>query len=301
MKKLYVLLSYAVCLSSTFSAVVSPSSEFDDCSRALSPMEKGLVAPQNTPQLGPKALEEADSLMQLLPAAEQADEGGAVAPQAPLKVEEGGMDSALISVKKPEPSPDLKIYYTERDGDETSLKRFTTDMLAADYEALSPGEVLEAKFMPEIILQDATRTRVDQPVSKSFFDTIGWLANIRAWAKWWLNPWAWWSPSAYSLDANSDSIEWDGVAGQATIRLTRGKDVTYLSSQLRLFLLKGWGAKFAPYVAPVTQKTLERAVMVRFENIEKPALEAIGFKDVTLGTWVNPRTQQLERVIRAIK
>lgn len=302
MKKLYLLLSYTVCLSSTFAADRALSSDFDDCSTALDTGCKGLVAPQNSPQIRPEALEEVDSLTQLLLlASEKGDEGDSASPQETLKADEGVKDSAIPQNNSAH-SPDLKIYYPERDGDETSLKRFTVEMLTADYAKLGPGGVLEAKFMPEItLLQDATCTSVDQPISKSIFDTIGWLANVRAWAKWYLNPWAWWNPSVYSLDANGDSVEWDGVACQATIRLTTGKDVTYLASQLRLFLLKGWVAKFAPYVAPVTQETLERAVMSRFENIEKRELEAVGFKNVTLATWVNPRTQQLERVIRAIK
>ncbi len=115
MKKLYVLLSYFVCLSSIFAAEKIPSSDFDDCSRALSPVDKGLFAPKNTPQTRPQPApqhgQEIDSLMQLLlPAAEQGDGGvSAGAPQDPLKADETVVDVPLTPVTRSKDAPELKI------------------------------------------------------------------------------------------------------------------------------------------------------------------------------------------------
>ncbi len=69
---------------------------------------------------------------------------------------------------------------------------------------LNKGEHFMATLAPSVELKlDATT------LGASYFDSYEWLANIRAWSKWWLNPWAWWNPSAYSLDEN-DLVEWDG-------------------------------------------------------------------------------------------
>ncbi len=203
-----------------------------------------------------------------------------------------------------EPShfPDLKIYYSERDGEEASLKRFTTDVLKSDYARLKPGDVLEVIFVPDVSVNESAGTRNECTVKKiSAFDTVAWSANIRAWVKWWLNPWAWWNPSRYSFDNTNDKVVWDSVTSKATIQVKTVKDIPYLTSQIRLFLLSDWSAKFAPYIAPITQKTLDHAVRLRFENIEKPALEAVGFKDVTLSVRISPVTHRLERCIRATK
>lgn len=316
MKKLYILLSYVACLSSTFAAVLSPSSDFDDCDEKI---KSGYVEPHTTPQAGPNAVEEADSMMQLfLSEPDQAGADGSVAPQntpqaGPVVGEEANSLMQFLLPETPRLADDpqgaskveeanLKIYYTERDGDETSLKRFTKEKLTTDYAFLNPGDTIEVIFIPEIDLHDSTTISADLPVRKaSIFDTIGWLANVRAWSKWWLNPWAWWKPSRYSLDSKSDTVEWESVTSPPMIRVTTQKDVTYLVSQVRLFLLQGWSSKFAPYIAPATRVTLERAVTLRFEIVEKPTIEAIGFKGVTLCTRINSVTHRLERIIRATK
>ena len=315
MKKLCKLLTYAACLSSNFAAA-SPVTGFDDCDRKfpLRGATNGIVAPQNTPQTGPQSepstelqFGEAGFLPQLfLPASAVAlvkkNEDQSGASKTTQNTNEPVVAQGTESKSEPFHFPDLKIYYIERDGEETSLKRFTADVLTVDYAALSPGASIEVMFVPEVSLQNVTGTSNDHTVNKiSVFDTIGWLANMRALVKWWLNPWAWWTPSRYSLDIKSDRVEWDSVTSQATIRVMTVKDVKYLTSQLRLFLLNDWSAKFAPYIAPTTQKTLELAVMLRFDKVEKPALEAIGFKDVALGVRVNLVTQRLERCIRATK
>lgn len=294
MKKLCILLSYVACLSSTFAAVPSPSSDFDDCGRILSPLETGAVAPQSTPQAGPRAVDENISIMQrFLP---QADQEQTLSVVDDVEIQSPNMIEVL------EASLNLKVYYSEHDSEGISLKRFTTEILRTDYAALSEGSTLELMFIPEIKLQNATLNNVEQLFGNiSRFDTIGWIANIRAWTKWWLNPWVWWDPSRYSLDSKNDNIEWDHVASRVTIHITTAKDVTYLASQTRLFLLNGWMSRFSPYIMSITQKTLEHAVMFRFKTVEKPALEAIGFKDVTLGARVNPVTHRLERIIYATK
>ncbi|QOL20356.1 hypothetical protein [Candidatus Bodocaedibacter vickermanii] len=297
MKKLYILFSYVACLSSTFAAVLSPSSDFDDCDEQIKP---GYVEPHTTPQAGPQAGAAADSLMQLLlPEVDQSD-----------AVKEDQVDqpqTLVVEIELQSPkvvgtlvvSLDLKIYYSERDGDEISLKRFTQEVLTADYAVLNPGSTVEFLFIPDIKLHVVGGCCTEGRVS--FFDTMAWSANVRAWSKWWLNFWAWWNPSRYVLDNTSDKVEWDSITSRATIRISTQKDITYLASQLRLFLLQGWSSKFAPYIAPVTREVLARAVMLRFETVEKPALEATGFKNVVLSTRINPVTSRLERIIRATK
>ena len=189
--------------------------------------------------------------------------------------------------------------YSELDGEETSLKRFTMEILTADYAVYKADSTVEFLFVPDVKLHAVGGPCTEELAS--FFDTVAWSANVRAWSKWWLNFWAWWNPSRYVLDNTSDKVEWDSITSRATIRISTQKDITYLSSQLRLFLLQDWSSKFAPYIAPVTREVLERAVMLRFETVEKPALEATGFKNVTLSTRINPVTSRLERIIRATK
>lgn len=297
MKKLYVLFSYVACLSSTFAAVLSPSSDFDDCDEKIKP---GYVAPHTTPQAGPKSVEESSLITQLfLPEIDHADadKEDQVDPPQTLVAEVELQSSSVVETLVV--SPDLKIYYSERDGEETSLKRFTAEILTTDYAALEAGSTVEFLFIPDIKLHVVGGSNTEERAS--FFDTVAWSANVRAWSKWWLNLWAWWNPSRYVLDNISDKVEWDSITSRATIRISTQKDITYLSGQLRLFLLQGWSSKFAPYIAPVTREVLERAVMLRFETVEKSALEAVGFKNVILSTRINPVTSRLERIIRATK
>jgi hypothetical protein len=132
-----------------------------------------------------------------------------------------------------EPShfPDLKIYYSERDGEEASLKRFTTDVLKSDYARLKPGDVLEVIFVPDVRVNEGAGASNECVVKKiSAFDTVAWSANIRAWVKWWLNPWAWWNPSRYSFDNTNDKVVWDSVTSKATIQVKTVKDELVPSS-----------------------------------------------------------------------
>jgi hypothetical protein len=303
MKKLYLLLlSYTVCLSPSF-ASGSPSGEFDDCDKKVSPRDRGCVAPPTTPQVGlqQSAAEEGSRTQAPLPEStgDRVDSSGAYQTILTILNEDEDARAQDTGVESPQ-IPDLKFFYTKRDGEGTRLERFTREMLMEAYKkVIKPGDAFEVMFVPEVGLRDVTGLRNHHPIS--VFDTVGWMANIRAWAKWWLNPWAWWTPSRYALDNKSDRVEWNSLTSQATIHVAAGKDVTYLTSQLRLFLLRGWSAQFAPYIAPSTQEMLERAVKLRFDNVEKPALEAIGFKDITLGTRINPVTHGLDRCIHATK
>jgi hypothetical protein len=310
MKKLCVLLNFMGCISSSFAANSTAQSHYDDCDQSLKAVAVtmppdtnvdrsaaesvrawlgALVTPKGSPSATSPTAAGLTSFAQvvkpLLPDGQQ----------TPNKSPQYQPARSNVAVPELDNYPELRLYCSTTYQESGTLNPFTLNQLKISYEALSVGQSLYATFKPYV---DLNPESVDKGIS--IFDSYEWLSNIRAWSKWWLNPWAWWDPSAYSLD-EWDSVEWDEPNARVQINITSSKDATYLQSQLHQFLLEGWEARYAPYIVPATRVRLEEAMRLRFENVEKPALEAIGFKEVTLGARVNLTTQRLEYYVQGTK
>lgn len=266
MKKLYVLFGAIWSVSSSFAAdrPLFLSRHYDDCDRSI--IDRGAT------------------VVHMKPDAQSSCEQHLVVPNnTPEHL------PACATAVVPINSPALRLYYST--GNRCSVPLIADD-LQASYNALNKGQHFYVTFKPDLM------PPFDQSIS--FWDTYPWLANVRAWGKWWLNPWAWWDPSRYLLDKN-DCIEWDETSSIINMSIAKQKDVRYLTSQLRMFLLTGWNARFAPYIVPTTRGCLEEAIKMRFIRVEKPALENAGFKNVELETRVNLTTQCLEYCVNAKK
>ncbi len=193
--------------------------------------------------------------------------------------------------------PELNLFYYERDGSGFMLKRYTFDGLRADYDALKSGQTHAITFKPSIqLVIEGDNTECTTP---SFWDTFPVVAKIRAWAKWWLNPYAWRNPSYYSLKSDDASMfQWDQKSLSANLTFNTFKDKRYLLSQLAMYLYTHWGSKLInPYIVPETQRVFDRAVELRFNRVEKEILERIGFKHVRIETRLNPISNYMEYCI----
>lgn len=285
MKKLYILLSNIACVSSVFAANTPVHSDYDDCGREMPTAHSTQVAGVET-AANTSATRSIHAWMETLEMHSQDSPLGVSPTSAKAVSLNQGDESGLTQAT-------LTLYNPTFVGKGEAL---TKGQLQERYASMEEGQHFYATYKPEIHLNSKL------PESDmSFFDSISWVANVRAWAKWWLNPWAWWSPVSYSL-AEEDKIVWDDSTLEVSISVDKDfKDIKYISSQLHQFLLEGWNARYYPYIVPATRARFEEAVRLRFENVEKAALESVGFKDITLETRVNLTTQQLEYYVLATK
>lgn len=320
MKKICVLLDIAFKFSISVMNATSEVSSFDDCDHALLPPEPGLRAPTNTPQAGPASNEAgipSDSFAALLflPVTTKLFEAEAENPRDDAAEKDEKQDSvheadvAAGEVKSLETSnksnnlqtPELQLYGYEQDGDGFILKRHTPESLKADYYSLLPGQTYVVTLKPSFNL--AIDGVVMSPlVFPSSWDTIPVFAKIRAWAKWWLNPYAWWDSSYYSLSYHESKIDWDDKTHSQILTTNLKKDTKYLLSQLAFYLYSPWGSKYMnPYIVPETRWVFDGVMKLRFYKVEKVVLESVGFKNVRIETRVNPISNYLEYCILAEK
>lgn len=338
MKKICIVLSIAFEFSIPVMNATPEVNSYDDCDHALPSPNSGLKAPTNTPQAGPannEAEMPSDSLAALLflPVTTKlldAEVG------EPLNVPdmhqdedstdgsvEDHADSLVASVHEADVSAGatesveevldsfseivdthvskLHLYYYEQDGDEFILKRHTLENLQADYDSLLPGQTYVATFKPNISL--AINGEVTSHLTPpSFWDTFPVFAKIRAWTKWWLNPYAWWDSSYYSLNYNDSKIDWDAKNISATLTTNLKKDQRYLLSQLAFYLYSQWGSQYInPYIVPETRRVFDSVMNLRFNKVEKVAFEGVGFKNVRIETRVNLVSKYVEYCVLAEK
>jgi hypothetical protein len=326
MKKLYVLLTFMGYISSSCAAS-SPahtSHHFDDCDQKLSRDGQTTVVAVPMPSDTNVDITAAENVRTWLGALMTPKGSPATSPTAAVTTSLAHVTKPLLSsdgrhapnnMRGSEPTDEtiavpiseygdassqkiaeLRLYCPTTCADSGTLNPLTSNQLKTSFDALSAGQSFYATFKPYVYLKPDKDA--DQGVS--ILDAFEWVANARAWGKWWLNIWAWWDPSRYSLDEN-DRIEWDDSTASVNVNIRSLKDIGYLQSQLHQFLLDGWGARYAPYIVPATRERFEEAVRLRFEKIEKLALEAAGFQEVTLGTRINLTTQRLEYYVQGLK
>lgn len=221
-----------------------------------------------------------------------------IKPQTPKNIPDHIITRDITFNEKTESAPkelELRLFCHSTFQEPDPAKPLTLDQIKTRYFALNMGQSFCVAFMPYVYLDP-------EPDDKgiSLLDGFGWLAKVRAFSKWWLNPWSWWNPSAYLIDEN-DLVEWDESNARLTIHVDPSKNISFLQSQLNQFLLVGWKSEFAPYIVPATRVRLEKVVHMLFEKVEKPALESAGFKDVTFGTRVNLIRKRLEYYVQGTK
>ncbi len=332
MKKICVLLGIVFEFSISVTNATSDMSGFDDCDHALDSSEQGLKAPTNSPQVWPASDEakipsDSFAAKSFLPASnkrleveagmqtdvpdrpqdEGANEGVAEKDEKQDSVHEAdGSTGVAESVDSSNESNDaqtleLHIYDYEQDGDWFILKRQTLEDLKASCDSLQPGQTYVATFKPSIYLAiDGEVT--SHLIPHSSWDTFPVIAKIRAWTKWWLNPYAWWDSSYYSLSYHESKIDWDVKNNSPTLITNHKKDTKYLLSQLGMFLYSQGGSKYMnPYIVPETRLVFDSAMKLRFNRVEKAAYERVGFKNVRIGTRVNPVSHHVEYCILAEK
>lgn len=304
MKKICVLLDIAFKFSISVMNATSEVSSFDDCDHALLPPEPGLKAPTNSPQVGPEitcAAVSTDSF----PAIHFRQDSTKEKEQDSVHeadVAAGEVKSLETSNKSNNlQTPELQLYGYEQDGNGFILKRHTPESLKADYYSLLPGQTYVVTLKPSFNL--AIDGVVMSPlVFPSSWDTIPVFAKIRAWAKWWLNPYAWWDSSYYSLSYHDSKVEWDDKTHSPTLTTNLKKDTKYLLSQLAFYLYSPWGSKYMnPYIVPETRWVFDGVMKLRVNRVEKVAFERVGFKNVRIETRVNPISNYLEYCILAEK
>lgn len=285
MKKLYILLSSIAYISSDFAANSPAFSDYDCCDREIPPTYPAQVA-----EVGNTVGVSAAISMRAWGTALRTPSQSSPAAVLPTSVNSALLNQTIVSDLK---FAKLKLYCpTFIEKREALNKR----QLQEKYDTMEAGQHFYAIYKPEIHLISRSLNS-----DISLLDSVAWVAKVRAWVKWWLNPWAWRKPDLYSL-TEGDKIIWDDSTLEVSVNIDKNpKDISYISSQLRQFLLKVWGARYYPYIVPSTRLRFEGAVRLRFENVEKSVLEAVGFKDVTLKTRVNLTTQRLEYYVQAAK
>jgi hypothetical protein len=224
MKKLCVLLNFMGCISSSFAANSPAQSHYDDCHRRIPGDRPTAVVVVSMPSDTNVDISAAESVRAWLgalmtpngsPSATSPTAVGSptsaqvVEPllpfdgqQTPNNTPQHQPARANAAVSKHDNYPELRLFYNEIKANNP----ITSAQLQENYNALKAGERFMATFEPNINLNQG---QDDANAGMSYFDTFEWLANVRAWLKWWLNPWAWWNPSAYLIDEN-DLVEWDG-------------------------------------------------------------------------------------------
>lgn len=334
MNKVCINLFGVLVLSIEGLCATSNASSYDDCGHPLPHPESGVKAPHNTPQLAPNGREETlDApfgriflpeatvsvfLNEGSPIAEEGDnspaktqedkivtDGGAVLAEAvepkieaisdegtALSTDVGAEDVATVAERR---FNKLLLFYWDVRGNNYDLKQLTLDTLKEDYRALEVGQRYSRRFHPYIRFIIAGEEVSSLSMRPSYWDRFPLFAKVRAWAKWWLNPYAWRQPAHYALNSDETNMEWDEDFLTVSLKTPNVKDKKYLLSQFAFFFYVQWGSKYIqPYIVPQTRSLFQTAMNLRFERVEKLAFECAGFKDVRIETRFNMATGNLE-------